>query len=102
MEYLESYFSEEGLVIVVTYKITMSVSVRYFFIFYYIEIEKQIYFYFFKCRKMGLEWKIYDNNFDNIFNALLSLFVLSTFDNWYETMNVAVNSHNEEEVKNKY
>ena len=50
---------------------------------------------------MGLEWKIYDNNFDNIFNAMLSLFVLSTFDNWYETMNIAINSHNEDEVKKK-
>lgn len=32
-------------------------------------------------------------NFDNIFNALLSLFLLSTVDGWSKLMNIGVNSN---------
>jgi len=35
---------------------------------------------------MGLEWRIYDINFDNIFNTYTSLFVLSTLEGWPDYM----------------
>ena len=42
---------------------------------------------------MEKKWKIYDKNFDNLFNSLISLLTLSTFDSWNEFLFVATNSH---------
>lgn len=35
---------------------------------------------------------IFTYNFDNIYNAFITLFVISTYDGWNEIMSVAVNS----------
>ena len=31
---------------------------------------------------LGKEWKIYDTNFENIHNALITLFIATTLENW--------------------
>lgn len=38
------------------------------------------------------DWIVHPFNFDNISNAFLTLFTLSTIDGWSETMNIGVNS----------
>ena len=39
------------------------------------------------CEAMtGAVWKIFGWNFDNIFNALITLFVLSSFEGWPNIM----------------
>ena len=44
-------------------------------------------------KKCGNElWINYRYNFDNIFNAMITLFVVSTMDGWDEIMNIAANS----------
>lgn len=35
---------------------------------------------------------IFTYNFDNIYNAFITLFVISTYDGWNEIMSVGVNS----------
>lgn len=40
----------------------------------------------------------YRYNFDNVFNGMITLFVVSTFDGWDEIMNVAANSDIAENV----
>ncbi len=42
---------------------------------------------------MGKKWIVYPYNFDNIFNAMLTLFVLSTYDILPDTVNIAFNSN---------
>lgn len=41
---------------------------------------------------MNKKWMIFTYNFDNIYNAFITLFVISTYDGWNEIMSVAVNS----------
>lgn len=42
---------------------------------------------------MGGEWKNFGWNFDNIFNALTSLFVLSSFEGWPNIMFSAMDAN---------
>jgi hypothetical protein len=44
-------------------------------------------------------WMNYTFNFDNIFNAMITLFIVSTFDGWDEIMSVGANSDVAENVK---
>lgn len=44
------------------------------------------------CRKKGLSWVRNDLNFDSIPDALISLFVIATFDNWIYILDLARNS----------
>lgn len=38
------------------------------------------------CAKLNGTWLSYDINFDNIFQSMISLFVLSTLEGWPEYM----------------
>lgn len=42
---------------------------------------------------MGKSWKIHNTNFDNIFYALMTVFILSTQENWPTIMYMAVDSN---------
>lgn len=44
------------------------------------------------------QWQIFAYNFDNIYNAFITLFIVSTYDGWSDIMNVAVNSGTETQV----
>ena len=46
-----------------------------------------------KCLEMNRVWKNHPFNFDNIHNAILTLFVISTYDNWGVILNIAINSN---------
>jgi hypothetical protein len=41
----------------------------------------------------GRKWKIYNFNFDNIFNAFMTLYVTTTYDHLSFIINVASNSN---------
>jgi len=45
-----------------------------------------------QCDENNEEWIIFFLNFDDIFQALISIFALSTLDNWSNLLNLAVNS----------
>lgn len=45
-----------------------------------------------QCAEENGEWEIFVLNFDNIYHALVSIFALSTLDNWANLLNLAVNS----------
>lgn len=49
---------------------------------------------------MNEKWEIYEANFDNIFNALITVFILSTQENWPNIMYQAMDSASEETVIN--
>jgi len=38
------------------------------------------------CGQMGLNWKIYDTNFDNFLNAMRTLYVVSSLEGWPDLM----------------
>lgn len=40
----------------------------------------------FKCEKNRGEWLVYSSNFDNVMNGMLTLFIVSTFENWISIM----------------
>ncbi|MCB9207624.1 MAG: ion transporter [Ignavibacteriales bacterium] len=42
---------------------------------------------------MNKKWSIYQTNFDNIFSAMLTVFILSTQENWPNIMYRAVDSN---------
>ena len=54
--------------------------------FFYCSEEK--YFYHLKqtCEEAGYTWQAYDSNFDDIFNALMTLFVVSSLEGWPDIM----------------
>ena len=45
-----------------------------------------------QCAEENGKWEIFVLNFDNIYHALVSIFALSTLDNWANLLNLAVNS----------
>lgn len=45
-----------------------------------------------ECRAIHSEWKTYDSNFDSVPNAMLSLFVLSSQENWPMMMYQGIDS----------
>lgn len=45
-----------------------------------------------ECESNSRIWVINDFNFENIWNALLTLFVIATFDNWINILHIARNS----------
>ena len=47
------------------------------------------------CLRNHGEWKVYDHNFDNVGNAMVTLFALSTMEDWPDIMDQAINSTNE-------
>ena len=47
------------------------------------------------CLKNGYEWKIYDTNFENIINGLISLFIISNLEGWVEILYKAIDSNYE-------
>eukprot|EP00347_Sterkiella_histriomuscorum_P015163 403358079 len=44
------------------------------------------------CEKDRGTWQVYDSNFDNVPNALETLFIVSTFENWITIMFQAIDS----------
>ena len=48
-----------------------------------------------KCLQNGKSWIIHQNNFEDIFNALLTLYIVSTYDHLGVIVNVAINSNDE-------
>lgn len=51
---------------------------------------------------MGNEWTVADTNFDNVFQALISIFILSTQENWPFIMYTSMDSDNEIYVINTF
>ena len=47
------------------------------------------------CLNNGHQWKIYDSNFDNAFQSLLTLFIISNLEGWVEILYHAVDSNEE-------
>ncbi|CAD8190379.1 unnamed protein product [Paramecium pentaurelia] len=45
-----------------------------------------------ECEEEKEEWIVYQYNFDNILEAMQSLYVLSTFDLWAQTLFICINS----------
>ena len=54
------------------------------------------------CKKNNKIWIIHQNNFEDIFNALLTLYIVSTYDHLGIIINVAANSNYENFVINKF
>lgn len=48
---------------------------------------------------MNLDWKIFNTNFDNIFNSMITIFIISTQENWPFIMYTAMDSNMEDYVK---
>lgn len=46
-----------------------------------------------ECISQGLNWVNYVHNFDNIFNAIATLYVISTGDGWGLTFQICYNSN---------
>lgn len=42
---------------------------------------------------LNKKWIIFESNFDNILNTLLTLFIISTLDGWCDVMSIAINSN---------
>ncbi len=49
-----------------------------------------------ECLAEGRNWIIYNHNFDNIINAIPTLFTIATGDGWGEIMKVSYNSNTED------
>lgn len=49
-----------------------------------------------KPQRMTREWVKNDFNFDNVMDAMISLFVVSTFEGWPDLLYVAINSNEED------
>lgn len=45
-----------------------------------------------QCKTLGGRWTSYPYNFDNVFNAVVTLFKLSTTEGWIETMSAAIDT----------
>ena len=41
------------------------------------------------------EWIKYDVNYDNAFNSLLSMFILSTLENWNNIMKLSIYAYSD-------
>ena len=51
-----------------------------------------------KCKEIGEIWRNHQNNFDDIFNAYMTLYIVSTYDHLGIIINVAANSNEKEFV----
>lgn len=58
----------------------------------YYNINKQT------CLENGNEWKIADENFDNILNALRTLYVITSLEGWPDIMFKIIDSNTPEYV----
>ena len=45
------------------------------------------------CTDNNHKWKIYDFNFDNVLNSLLTLFIISNLEGWIDILNHAIDSN---------
>lgn len=52
-----------------------------------------------KCLENNGNWRIYPYNFENIYNAFLTLLIISSFDEWSSILQVAINSNVSDFVK---
>ena len=50
-----------------------------------------------QCEEMGLSWKAYDTNFDNIYNAMITLYVISSLEGWPNIMFLAIDANEKTE-----
>lgn len=48
---------------------------------------------------MGEKWIVFPNNFDNIFESLMSMFIISTLANWNIIMYNAMDSNSSDYVR---
>jgi hypothetical protein len=53
---------------------------------FYCSKEKFKYHTKFECNEAGGSWEVYDSNFDNIQQAMLTLFIVSTLEGWPDIM----------------
>ena len=44
------------------------------------------------CEQLNMEWEVYYLNFNDIYSAFITIFALSTLDNWANLLNISVNS----------
>ena len=58
--------------------------------FFYYSIEKYVYQDQYQCIEKGGEWLRYDSNFDDIGQAMMTLFVVSSLEGWPEIMHQAL------------
>lgn len=50
-----------------------------------------------QCLSMGLEWKSHDTNFDNIYTAMITLYVVSSLEGWPDIMYWAIDANDKED-----
>lgn len=55
--------------------------------FFYCSIEKYDYSDKYECESKGGEWLRYDSNFDDVGQAMMTLFVVSSLEGWPTIMN---------------
>ena len=55
--------------------------------FFYCSIEKYDYSDKYECETKGGEWMRYDSNFDNVGQAMMTLFIVSSLEGWPNIMN---------------
>ena len=72
--------------------IIISVIKKLFFLYLH---EKT---FFFKCILRNETWSVQDANFDNIFNSLITIFILSTQENWNNIMYYSMDANSKEYV----
>ena len=58
--------------------------------FFYCSIDKYKYQDKFDCIDNGGEWKRYDSNFDDVGQAMVTLFVIASLEGWPSIMNQAL------------
>ena len=58
--------------------------------FFYCSIDKYKFQDHYDCNKSGGEWLRYDSNFDNVIQAMMTLFIVSSLEGWPEIMNQAM------------
>ncbi|EAR95184.2 cation channel family protein (macronuclear) [Tetrahymena thermophila SB210] len=46
-----------------------------------------------RCQSMGYQWQTYDTNFDNILNAMRTLYIISSLEGWPDLMYQAIDSN---------
>lgn len=44
------------------------------------------------CIRLGGDWVNFDSNFDNVFNAMMTLFIMSSTEGWIDIMRLACDS----------
>lgn len=49
-----------------------------------------------ECAELGYEWGFFSTNFNNIYNAMVTLFVISSLEGWPSIMFLAIDSNEED------